>query len=125
MSPGDGQDGGVAHLLGVVDAVLVPLVLHLAAEADLLGLIQLGDEPGIPKAQPVVRLLHLLAVHNFLFKNAQLIADGVAGGGNFQGGHRVQITGRQTAQAAVAQARVRLLLKQVGGGKAQILQGTL
>ena len=47
--PGNGQHGGIAHMLRVVDAVFIPSVLNLSAEADLLRLIQLGDEPGIPQ----------------------------------------------------------------------------
>ena len=47
--PGNGQHGGIAHMLRVVDAVFIPSVLNLSAEADLLRLIQLGDEPGVPQ----------------------------------------------------------------------------
>ena len=101
------------------------MVHPLAAEADLLGLIHLGDEPGVAQAQPVVGLLHLLAVHDLLLEDAQLVADGIAGSGDLQGGHGVQVAGGQTAQAAVAQAGVRLLLKQVGGREAQVLQRVL
>ena len=122
--PGDGQHGGVAHVLGVVGAVL-PAVDDLAAEADLLRLLHLGDEPGVAQAQPVVGQLLLLAIHNLLLEDAQLVADGVAGGGNLQGGHGVQVAGSQTAQAAVAQAGVGLRLEQVGGGEAHALQRLL
>ena len=118
---GDGQHGGIPGVLNPVGAVLVPHVLNLAPEADLFHLVQLGNQPGIPLAQPVVGKLHLLAVHDLLLENAQLVADGVAGGGNGQGGHGVQVAGGQTAQAAVAQPRVGLGLKQIGGGEAQAL----
>ena len=122
---GNGQNGGVAHVLGVVVALVVPVVHDLAAEPDLLGLIHLGDEPGIAQAQPVIGLLYLLAVHDLLLEDTQLVADGIAGGGDLQGGHGVQIAGSQTAQTAVAQARIGLDLKQIGGGEAQPLQGLL
>ena len=123
--PGDGQHRGVAHVLRVVHSALVPVVYHTAAEADLLGLIHLGDEPGVAQAQPVVGLLYLAALHDLLLKDAQLIADGIAGGRDLQGGHGIQIAGGQTAQTAVAQTGVRLLLKEVGGGVAQVLQRLL
>ena len=109
----------------MVVALAVPAVLHLAAEADLLRLVHLGDEPGVAQAKPVVGQLHLLAVDDLLLEDAQLVADGVAGGGDLQGGHGVQIAGGQTAQTAVAQASVGLQLEQVGGGEAQALQSVL
>ena len=104
-------------------AVGVPHVLHRTAEADLLGLVHLGDEPGPAPVQPVVGQLDLLAVHDLLLEDAQLVADGVAGEGDVQGGGGVQVAGRQTAQAAVAQTGVGLLLEEVGGGEAQGLNG--
>ena len=109
-------------MLDVV-AALIPHILHLAAEADLFGLVHFGDEPGVAQAQPVVGQLHLLAVHDLLLEDAQLIADGIAGGGDLQGRHRVQVAGGQAAKAAVAQTRVGLGLEQVGGGEAQSLDG--
>ncbi len=96
-----------------------------AAEADLLGLVQLGDQPGVAQAQPVVGQLHLLAVNDLLLEDTQLVADGVARGGDLQRGHGVQVAGGQAAQAAVAQAGVGLLFKQVGCGEAQPLQRVL
>ena len=104
-------------------AVLVPLLLDLAAEVDGLGLVYLGDEPGVAQAQPVVGQLHLLPVHNLLLENAQLVADGVAPGGYVQGGHGVQIAGGQTAQTAVSESRVGLGLEEVGGVEAKTLDG--
>ena len=47
---GHGQHHIIPGVLYPVAAQRVPLVLHLAAEADLLGLVHLGDEPGV--AQP-------------------------------------------------------------------------
>ena len=105
---GNGKHGVVAGVPDRVVALAVPDVLHAAAEADLLHLVHLGDEPGVAQAHPVIGDLHLLAVHDLLLENAQLVADGVAGGGNVQSGHRVQIARGQPAQTAVTQARVRL-----------------
>ena len=103
---GHGQHHIIPGVLYPVAAQRVPLVLHLAAEADLLGLVHLGDEPGVAQPQPVVGQLHLLAVHDLLLEDAQLVADGVACGGDLQGGHGVQVAGGQAAQAAVAKSRV-------------------
>ena len=123
--PGDGQYVGAALVRHPVASVLVPDVLDPAAKVDLFRLIHLGDEPGVAHRQPVVGQLHLLAVDDLLLKDAQLIADGIAGGWDLQGGHRVQIAGGQAAQAPVAQPSVGLDFKEVGGGEAQILDGPL
>ena len=121
---GDGQHTGVV-LMDHHQVVVVPAGADLAAEADLLGLLQLGQQPRVAQLHPVVGQLHLLALHDLLLENAQLIADGVAGGGNVQGGHAVQIAGGQAAQAAVAKARVRLHVEDVGRLETQILDGLL
>ena len=115
---GHGQHVVAALVDHGVLAVGAPHVLHGAAEVDLLGLVHLGDEPAVGDVQPVVGQLHLLAVHDLLLEETQLVADGVAGGGDLQGGHGLQIAGGQTAQTAVAQTGVGLHLKEVGGGKA-------
>ena len=117
---GDGQHPGIV-LVDYHQVSVVPPGADPAAEVNFLGLLGLGHQPRIPQVQPVVGQLHLLAVHDLLLENAQLIADGVAGGGNVQGGHAVQIAGGQAAQAAVAKARVRLHVEDVRGGEAQLL----
>ena len=122
---GHGQHVVAALIDHGVAAVGVPHVLHGAAEVDLLGLIHLGDEPAVGDVQPVVGQLHLLAVHDLLLEETQLVADGVAGGGDLQGGHGLQVAGGQTAQTAVAQAGVGFHLEEVGGGEAQVLNGLL
>ena len=121
---GDGQHrGGV--FVDDMEVAVVPEFPEGAAEVDGLGLVGLGQQPGGAHAFPVVRQLHLLALHDLLLENTQFIADGVAGGRNVQGGHGVQIAGGQTAQTAVAQAGIGLQLEQVGGGEAQTLQSVL
>ena len=90
---------------------------------DLLHLVGAGDQPGVALVLPVVGELQLLAVHDALLEDAQLIADRVAEGGNLQGGQAVQVAGGQAAQAAVAQSRVGLHVEDVGGLEAQLLDG--
>ena len=67
-----------------------------------------GISQMLPLFQPVVRHLGLIAVDELLAEKAEFIADGAAHGGQFHGGQRIQEAGRQTAKAAVAQARFRL-----------------
>ncbi|MPM68013.1 hypothetical protein SDC9_114939 [bioreactor metagenome] len=118
---GDGQHRG-APLLHNVEMPVVPKLPQRAAEADLPGLLRLWQQPCGADALPRVGQLHLLALHNFLLKNPQFIADGIPCGGNFQRAHGIQIACGQTAQAAVAKARVRLQLEHISGLKAQMLQ---
>ena len=51
-----------------------------------------------------------------------LIADGIARAAHADGGHTVHIAGRQTAETAVAEARIVLLLEDIGHLIAHILK---
>ena len=64
-------------------------------------------------AEPVVRLLALPAVLDGLFEDAVFVSQAVAHGRQLHGRHRVQEAGRQSAEPAIAQRRVRLLLEQL------------
>ena len=85
---GHGQDPGIV-LMHDHELSAVPLGADGAAEVDLLRVLGPGQQPCAAYIQPVVGQLHLLALHDLLLKNTQLIADGVAGGGDVQGGHAV------------------------------------
>ena len=119
---GDGQHPGVP-LVDDVQVVVGPELPEGSAKVDLLHLVGPGDDPGVALVLPVVGQLHLLAVHDLLPEQAQLVADGVAAGGDLQGGQAVQVAGGQAAQAAVAQPRVGLHVENVGGLEPQVLQG--
>ena len=69
------------------------------------------DLPGIRMSEPIVRALLLPAVLNFLLKDAVLIAQAIAHRGQLHRGHRVEETGGETAETAIAQASVRLLVE--------------
>ena len=121
--PGHGDHGGVAGMLGIIVAVGVPVGRDLPAEADLHRVLITGNQPAVRRDAPVVGHLGLAAVLELLAENTQLVADGIARGLQAQGRHAVHIAGGQAAQAAVAEAGVRLFLEDVGGVEAQILQG--
>ena len=118
---GNGHDGGVAVLGHLELAVVIPLP-DLAAEADLHRVVLLGDQPDVAHLEPVVGELHLPAVHDLLLEDAELVADGVAGGGIAETGEGVQVAGGQAAQAAVAQARVGIQGVEIRDVDVQILQ---
>ena len=106
---GNGDDAVVVFVGDVVEGAL-PGFLDLAVELDLDALVRVAFEPDLAAGQPVVGLFLLPAVHDFLFEDAVLVQDGIAGARDAGGGHAVQIAGGQAAEAAVAKARVRLFL---------------
>ena len=118
----DGEDGVVVLELGVAVAEVVPVLLDAAAEANLDRVLIAGDEPALGGALPVVGDLGLAAVDYPLAEHAELVAQGVAGGLDALSGHAVHIAGGEAAQAAVAEARVGLELKDVGGVAAHVLE---
>ena len=83
----------------------------MAAPVDGVGGIRFVDLPRVAVHQPVVGLLDLPAVGEFLLEDAELVADAVADRRALQRGHRVQVAGRQPAQPAVAQARFALTVQ--------------
>ena len=75
-------------------------------------MLRAGHQPDVAAGQPGVRKLGLPAVHDLLLEDTVFVKDGITHSGVVAGGQRVHEAGRQTAQTAVAQAGVRLLLKQ-------------
>ena len=103
-----------------VQPSVVPELADRAAEEHLLRLLRLGHQPRAADILPVVRQLDLLPVHDTLAEDAQLIADGVARGGDVERGHGIQIAGGEAAEAAVAEARVGLDLENIRRAEAQL-----
>ena len=119
---GHGLDGLVVQV-AVVGAAVVLIGFDAAAEVDLHRVMGMGDLPDVAAGQPVVGHLHLEAVHQLLAEQAELIADGAAHGGQLQRGQGIQEAGGQPAQAAVAEAGLRLLLEHHRAVDAQLVQG--
>src|SRR5204863_4729777 len=117
--PGDGSVVRHAHHLlatGPADAqaaVVIGVVLDMAAKPDWNAVFRARDLPGVAEAEPLVRLLHLPPALDLLVEHPELVADAVAVPGDVQGGHRVEVAGRQPSEATVAEARVDLLLEQI------------
>ena len=119
---GHGLHGFIVQMAVFEPAVLV-IFLKIAPEMHLHRLGRPADFPHIAVFQPVVGQLHLISVHDVLAEQAVFIADGAAHGRQLQGGQRVQKTGRQPAQAAVAQAGLGLLLEDDGFIHLKLVQG--
>ena len=81
------------------------------------------QSPGIAQAEPLVGGFHLPAVANLLVEDAVLVADAVADGGNVEGGKGIHEAGGQTAEAAVAEAGLGLLLDQRFEIEAELAHG--
>ena len=119
---GDGQHPGVAFIDNV-QVVVGPEFTEGTAKMDLFDFIRPGNQPCVALLLPGIGQLHLLAIHDLLAEDTQLIADGVAAGGDLQGGQAVQIAGGQAAQTAVAQTGIGLHIEDVGALEAQVLNG--
>ena len=72
-----------------------------------------GHFPGVGISQPVIRVLDLPAVLDLLAEHAVFVAQSVTDGRDLEGRHRVEEAGGQTAESAVAQPGVGLLLAEV------------
>ena len=113
----DGQVvGNALNLLGALphpfrlSAVLH--VLHAAAELDDLRVLGTREFPRIAVLEPVVRLLHLLSVHDALAEDAVVVPKAVAHAGEVEGGHRVEKARRKPSETAVPKAGVHLEVAQ-------------
>ena len=134
-------DGGgvIAHQRHVVgnslDRVVADVTEHRAAvlvahfdvtvEVHFAGILHYGHFPHVAVAQPVVRQLDLLTVHNLLAEQTVFIADGAAHRGQVKGRQRVHEARCQTAQTAVAQRGFRLFLKHLVHVDVQFVQRLL
>ena len=72
-------------------------------ELDLKGQLRPAYFPGVTRMQPVVGHLDLLSVDNFLVEDTELIADPVTDSRNLRCSQRIQVTGRQPAQATMTE----------------------
>jgi hypothetical protein len=80
--------------------------LGVAAELHVAAPLRPCDLPGIAIPQPLVRLLDLPAVDDFLLEDSELVADAVPQRGHFERRERIDEAGRETAEATVAEARL-------------------
>ena len=67
---------------------------HMAAELHAVHHLGPREFPGVALGQPVVRYLHLAAVHNGLAEHAVVIPNAVAITRDIEGGHSIQKAGR-------------------------------
>lgn len=82
----------------------------MSVELDLVAHVLPLDLPGRAEGEPVLRVLHLVALlADLLLEDAVVVADAVARRGDVLRGERVQVARRESPQSAVAQGSVLLL----------------
>ena len=104
--------------LGAIDifglhAVFGPLLLDLAVEPYFERLIAPVGEPHLAAGQPYVGQFYLPAVYDLLFEQAEFVAQRIAHRGVVAGRERIHKAGCKPAEAAVAEACIRLEFIQV------------
>jgi hypothetical protein len=87
--------------------------LDRAAELDLDALGRAYDLPWVRMTQPIVRPFLLPAIVEALLEHAVLVAQTVPGRRQRHGRHRIEKTGRQPPETAIAEARVGLLVQKL------------
>ena len=112
---GDGNVVGDAanHVLrdpaDTVVAMLVVEPLGVSTSADVMGDFGAGHFPRVAERQPLVSLLHLPAILNFLREEAEFVANAVTDRRHVEGGERLQVAGGKAAQTAVAESGLGLM----------------
>ena len=106
-------------------AVFHLLHVGIAVELDVDGLVRLAVLPGKTVLEPVVRNLDLVAVDNLLLEQTVLVADAAAVTRQTMRCHRVDEAGSETAEAAVAEARIRLFLIRIRQIDAEAVEDVL
>ena len=122
---GDGLHGLISFLTEYRAAVFIHIGAHPAAELHLFGVFRAAEFEGIAVRQPVVRHFHLIAVPDFLLEHAVAVANAAAVGRIAQGRQGIQEARGQTAQAAIAQRRIGLLILHCVDVQAQLVQSFL
>ena len=94
----------------------------LTADPNLHIQLFVMTEPRVAATPPVIRRFNLLAICERLTEQTILIIQAIAGCRLANGRHGVEETCRQTAQTAVAEARINLFFQQIGQVNVMSLQ---
>ena len=86
--------------------------LNMSSKGHRLRIFRPFDFPRISILEPVVGLLHLLAVDDLLAEDAVVVANAVAHGSEVERGHRIEIACCETSQTSIAKACIHLKIAQ-------------
>ncbi len=85
---------------------------RVTAEIHFKGDLRALDLPRVSEVKPLVGLLDLPAVLDFLVEDPEFVPDTVSDCLDFQGGQGIHETGRQPPEAPVSQTRLLFLLNE-------------
>jgi len=94
-------------------AVRLLFTQHPSAKTHPIADLRTLDFPGTTLLEPVIRLFHLVALHDVLLEDAKLVADAITVSGISLCGQRIHKTGGQAAQTSVAESHIRFLFHDV------------
>src|SRR5436309_7473684 len=89
-------------------------ILDVAAEMHVVDHFRPLQFPGVAEAEPHVRIFVLPAVRDDLAKQAEIVADAVADGGNGERRHAFHEAGRKPPETAIAAGGIRLAFSELG-----------
>ena len=121
--PRHSNHGLIPHMLSSVVTAFIPVGPDIAAKANFHSLVIMGNQPTLRRQTPVIGHFRLPAVPDHLAEDSQFVADGISRCIDSLRSHRIHITGRQSAQTAIAQTGIRLRIKYIRRMEPQILQG--
>ena len=100
------------------------IIFHtdISAEMYFLGIFRTAQFEGVSVLQPVIRNLNLESVLDLLLEHTVMITDAASVSTVVQCRQRIQEAGCQTAETAVAQSRIRLLVLDHVQIQSQLLQ---
>ena len=107
---GNCPDRLIILLLKTAASKFITVHGDMSAELDNLRILRSAKLKGISVLKPVVGNLHLIAVLDLLLKHTVAVADAAAVGGIAKGRKGIQKTCRQSAETAVSERCVRLLI---------------
>ena len=103
--------------------MVVKVVLHFAIDFDVLAVVRVNYLPWRAVHHPAIGMLDLVTVFEGLAEQTELVIDAVADGRQIERSHRIQETGGETTQAAVAQTHIVLGTSQIFPINPEFFQG--
>src|SRR5450432_3530824 len=97
-------------------------MLDAAAEIHLIDHFRPLEFPGVAEAEPFVGIFVLPALRDDLAKQAEIVADTVADGGNGERRHAFHEARREPTQTAIAERGIGLAFAKFGKIDAEIAQ---
>ena len=120
----------VRNALDLLRRLPAPLLAALGigiddASAEMHDLRMLGalHLPGIAVLEPGIGLFDLVAVDDLLAEDAVVVSKAVAGAGDVEGGHGIEVARGEAPEAAIAEAGVGLVVAKIVPVDAVVLEG--